>query len=80
MISLDGVAGELYLQGAHLTAWQPPAERPVLFTSPNDRAPIRVVTGAGDASEAALRTVELPLAPGCECLLWGRKSPSKCKR
>jgi glucose-6-phosphate 1-epimerase len=34
-ISLDGVAGELYLQGAHLTAWQPPGERPVLFTSPN---------------------------------------------
>jgi glucose-6-phosphate 1-epimerase len=33
-ISLDGVAGELYLQGAHLTAWQPPGERPVLFTSP----------------------------------------------
>ena len=29
-ISLDGVAGELYLQGAHLTAWQPPGERPVL--------------------------------------------------
>jgi hypothetical protein len=24
-ISLDGMAGELYLQGAHLTAWQPPA-------------------------------------------------------
>jgi len=36
-----------------------------------DRAPIRVVTGAGDASEAALRTVELPSAPGCKCLLWG---------
>jgi hypothetical protein len=25
-ISLDGVAGELYLQGAHLTAWQPPGD------------------------------------------------------
>jgi hypothetical protein len=36
-ISLDGVAGELYLQGAHLTAWQPPGERPVLFTSPTAR-------------------------------------------
>ena len=36
-ISLDGVAGELYLQGAHLTAWQPPGERPVLFTSPRQR-------------------------------------------
>ena len=34
-ISLDGVAGELYLQGAHLTAWQPSGERPALFTSPN---------------------------------------------
>lgn len=34
-ISLDGMAGELYLQGAHLTAWQPPGERPVLFASPN---------------------------------------------
>ena len=36
-ISLDGVAGELYLQGAHLTAWQPPGERSVLFTSPARR-------------------------------------------
>jgi glucose-6-phosphate 1-epimerase len=34
-ISLDGMVGELYLQGAQLTAWQPPGERPVLFTSPN---------------------------------------------
>ena len=34
-ISLDGMAGELHLQGAQLTAWQPPGERPVLFTSPN---------------------------------------------
>ena len=34
-ISLDGVTGELYLQGAQVTAWQPPGERPVLFTSPN---------------------------------------------
>jgi glucose-6-phosphate 1-epimerase len=34
-ISLDGMAGELYLQGAQLTAWQPPDEWPVLFTSPN---------------------------------------------
>ena len=33
-ISLDGVAGELYLQGAQVTAWQPRDERPVLFTSP----------------------------------------------
>jgi len=34
-ISLDGMGGELYLQGAQLTVWQPPGERPVLFTSPN---------------------------------------------
>ena len=34
-ISLDNVTGELYLQGAQVTAWQPPDERPVLFTSPN---------------------------------------------
>jgi glucose-6-phosphate 1-epimerase len=34
-ISLDSMVGELYLQGAHLTAWQPSGERPVLFTSPN---------------------------------------------
>ena len=36
-ISLDGMAGELYLQGAQLTAWQPRGERPVLFTSPAAR-------------------------------------------
>ena len=45
-ISLDGVAGELFLQGAHLTAWQPPGERPVLFTSPNSAfAPGRAIRG-----------------------------------
>ena len=45
-ISLDGVAGELYLQGAHLTTWQPPGERPVLFTSPNSAfAPGRAIRG-----------------------------------
>ena len=45
-ISLDGVAGELYLQGAQLTAWQPPGERPVLFTSPNSAfAPGRAIRG-----------------------------------
>ena len=45
-ISLDGVAGELYLQGAHLTAWQPPGERPVLFASPNSAfAPGRAIRG-----------------------------------
>ena len=45
-ISLDGMAGELYLQGAQLTAWQPPGERPVLFTSPNSAfAPGRAIRG-----------------------------------
>src|SRR3984893_14371306 len=45
-ISLDGVAGELYLQGAHPTASQPPGERPVLFTSPNSVfAPGRAIRG-----------------------------------
>jgi glucose-6-phosphate 1-epimerase len=34
-ISLDGMTGELYLQGAQVTAWQPAGERPVLFMSPN---------------------------------------------
>jgi glucose-6-phosphate 1-epimerase len=45
-ISLDGMAGEIYLQGAHLTAWQPPGERPVLFTSPNSQfAPGTAIRG-----------------------------------
>jgi glucose-6-phosphate 1-epimerase len=34
-ISLGGMTGELYFQGAQVTAWQPVGERPVLFTSPN---------------------------------------------
>jgi glucose-6-phosphate 1-epimerase len=45
-ISLDGMTGELYLQGAHVTAWQPSGERPVLFTSPNSAfAPGRAIRG-----------------------------------
>ncbi|HMD62519.1 MAG TPA: D-hexose-6-phosphate mutarotase [Stellaceae bacterium] len=45
-ISLDGVTGELYLQGAQVTAWQPLDERPVLFTSPNSTfAPGRAIRG-----------------------------------
>jgi len=33
-------------QGAHLTAWQPAGERPVLFTSPNSAfAPGRAIRG-----------------------------------
>src|SRR5215470_16172351 len=38
--------GELYLQGAQLTAWQLPNERPVLFTSPRSAfAPGRAIRG-----------------------------------
>jgi glucose-6-phosphate 1-epimerase len=45
-ISLDGLAGELYLQGAQVTAWQPPGERPLLFTSPNSAfVPGRAIRG-----------------------------------
>jgi glucose-6-phosphate 1-epimerase len=45
-ISLDGMAGEIYLQGAQLIAWQPRGERPVLFTSPNSQfAPGRAIRG-----------------------------------
>jgi glucose-6-phosphate 1-epimerase len=45
-ISLDGVTGELYLQGAQVTAWQPSGERPILFTSPNSAfAPARAIRG-----------------------------------
>jgi glucose-6-phosphate 1-epimerase len=45
-ISLDGMTGELYLQGAQVTAWQPPDERPVLFSSPNSAfAPGRAIRG-----------------------------------
>src|SRR5215468_2205913 len=46
MISLDGMVGELYLQGAQLTAWQLSNERPVLFTSPRSAfAPGRAIRG-----------------------------------
>jgi glucose-6-phosphate 1-epimerase len=34
-VSLGGMTGELYLQGAQVTAWQPAGHRPVIFTSPN---------------------------------------------
>ena len=33
-ISLDGVVGEIYLQGAQVTAWRLGDEPPILFTSP----------------------------------------------
>src|ERR1700733_10124039 len=34
-IALGGMTGELFLQGAQVTAWQPSGQRPVIFTSPN---------------------------------------------
>lgn len=33
-VSLDGMTGELFLQGAQVTQWQPPGQGPVIFTSP----------------------------------------------
>jgi glucose-6-phosphate 1-epimerase len=45
-ISLNGMAGEVFLQGAQVTGWQPPGERPVLFTSSNSTfAPGRAIRG-----------------------------------
>jgi glucose-6-phosphate 1-epimerase len=45
-ISLDGVTAELFLQGAQVMAWQPPDERPVLFTSPTSAfVPGRAIRG-----------------------------------
>lgn len=35
VVSLDGIAGELVLQGAQLTRWDPPGGHPVIFMSPN---------------------------------------------
>jgi glucose-6-phosphate 1-epimerase len=34
VVSHRGASGELVLQGAQVTAWQPPGARPVIFTSP----------------------------------------------
>ena len=51
-ISLGGTAGELYLQGAQVTAWQPPGERPVLFASPNAVRPEQRVSTARRAQLA----------------------------
>ena len=45
-ISLDAAAGEIYLQGAHVTGWQPASERPVLFVSPKSAfAPGKAIRG-----------------------------------
>jgi hypothetical protein len=38
VITLDGMRGELYLQGAQLTAWQPRDQRPVLLLAPTARS------------------------------------------
>ena len=35
VVSRDGMQGELFLQGATVTGWQPAGARPVIFTSPN---------------------------------------------
>ena len=35
VLSRDGMQGELFLQGATVTGWQPAGARPVIFTSPN---------------------------------------------
>lgn len=41
-----GMTGELYLQGAQITGWQPPGARPVIFTSPKAVfAPGRAIRG-----------------------------------
>ena len=46
VISLDGMAGELYLQGAQVTGWKKSGDRPVLFVSPNSAfAPGRAIRG-----------------------------------
>jgi len=46
-VSPDGAAGELYLQGAQVTAWRPAAQpHPVIFTSPASRfAPGQAIRG-----------------------------------
>ena len=45
-ISLDGVVGEIYLQGAQVTAWRLGDEPPILFTSPKSAfAPGRAIRG-----------------------------------
>ncbi|HVC56995.1 MAG TPA: D-hexose-6-phosphate mutarotase [Stellaceae bacterium] len=46
VISLGGMVGEFYLQGAQLTGWQPANQRAVLFTSPRSAfAPGRPIRG-----------------------------------
>lgn len=46
MISRGGVSGELFLQGAHVTAWTPAKARPVIFLSPRaNLAPGKAIRG-----------------------------------
>jgi glucose-6-phosphate 1-epimerase len=46
VLAHGGMTGELYLQGAHVTAWQPDGARPVIFTSPKAVfAPGRAIRG-----------------------------------
>src|ERR1700732_1422506 len=45
-MSQDGMIGELFLQGAQVTQWQPEGQRPVIFTSPNSAyAPGKAIRG-----------------------------------
>ena len=45
-VSLGDIAGELFLQGAHLTAWQPAGARPVIFLSGHSNlAPGKAIRG-----------------------------------
>jgi glucose-6-phosphate 1-epimerase len=46
IVSIAGASGELYLQGAQVTAWLPPESQPVVFTSPDSAfAPGRSIRG-----------------------------------
>lgn len=46
VVSLGGMTGELYLQGAQVTAWAPAGARPVIYTSPNTAlTPGRAIRG-----------------------------------
>jgi glucose-6-phosphate 1-epimerase len=45
-VSAAGMSGELYLQGAQVTRWDPAGERPVIFISPHSAfAPGRAIRG-----------------------------------
>lgn len=81
VITLDGMEGELYLQGAHLTAWQPRGGRPVLFTSPNSGfAPGRAIRGGIPIIFPGLAPVDTPRPRRSTALrvpLHGISMPSK---